>query len=299
MLADDDALAQLALENPAPRPDKVIVVPQNFNDKEKRLRHHVRHKTPALFKGAVDHWSATRKWDHAYLNEVMGNKNVHVATTPNGLADASIVHMGRRYFAKPSEVLTPFASFVHAIESPRFDPHSQRARYIHYASHQNSSLTTEYVPLLQDCEASLPWADKIFGNTPVAANFWMGEDTARTTTHADLFCNMYAVVRGEKQFSLLPPQEVERLERKPCISSTWTNNGDELELRMDVPSSFVYWATVDMGGKDGAKLDSLHVTVEAGDVLYIPRFWWHAVSQRAVAAASSTVAVNFWYEFDS
>ena len=39
-----------------------------------------------------------------------------------------------------------------------------------------------------------------------ACNFWCGEDAAVTSTHADLFENLYVVVKGEKHFTLLPPQ---------------------------------------------------------------------------------------------
>ena len=57
---------------------------------------------------------------------------------------------------------------------------------MHYASHQNGSLATEYAPLWADVERSLPWADASLGGLPAATNFWMGEDAARTTVRADL-----------------------------------------------------------------------------------------------------------------
>lgn len=40
----------------------------------------------------------------------------------------------------------------------------------------------------------------------VATNFWMGEDAAVTSAHADPYENVYAVVKGSKVFTILPPQ---------------------------------------------------------------------------------------------
>lgn len=152
-----------------------------------------------------------------------------------------------------------------------------------------------------------------------------GEDAAHTTVHADLFDNLYAVVTGEKDFSLLPPDEGDGLDRDRFRAAAYVRDvrvgagmapdeGGEgragaggsadgvaadgygaLVLRLDAPAARVWWSPLNLEGSEATRLHPLVATVRAGELLYLPALWWHAVSQRR-AAAESTVAVNWWYE---
>ena len=168
---------------------------------------------------------------------------------------------------------------------------------------------------------AVEWADAAFGRPPAAVNFWMGEDEARTSVHADLFDNLYVVLRGEKRFTLLPPQEGHLLGRRPYRAATWSaagkaaseateasgeeeagarGRGRELSLQLDEPAAFVPWTELDLEAEGaGRGLRPIVATVRAGELLYLPALWWHAVSQRADDSAEggrSTIAVNYWYE---
>lgn len=199
---------------------------------------------------------------------------------------------------------------------------------MHYASHQNGSLATEYAPLWADVERSLPWADASLGGLPAATNFWMGEEMARTTVHADLFDNVYAVVRGRKQFALLPPQEGHRLRRQEYRAATYTpaadcnNHADDdgtrgasdapaddatessaaaaaagLRIAFDEPAASVLWSPVDLEDASSMReLRPLIASVGPGEVLFLPALWWHAVSQKNGADGECCVAVNYWYD---
>ncbi|EOD26550.1 hypothetical protein EMIHUDRAFT_435100 [Emiliania huxleyi CCMP1516] len=193
-------------------------------------------------------------------------------------------------------------------------------RPVVYASHQNSSLRTEFEPLWRDVDLSLAWADAAFGAPPAATNFWMGEDAARTTVHADLFDNLYVVVRGRKRFALLPPQEGlllppqegRALRRRPYPAATYREGAAEgtatdrtaaaagrgvLRAELDEPTSEEMWSAVDLEDEgSAAEVRPLRVEVSAGELLYLPALWWHAVSQRADGPRESTIAVNYWYE---
>lgn len=276
---------------------------------------------PVVLTGCVNHWPAMARWSHAYLRAKLGASLVHVARTPDGLADAvTKTHAsGAPHFAKAHEALMPFCEFLDAIESPlHADEGSgyEIRRAVHYCSHQNSSLEEEFGPLWQDVERSLPWADEAFGRSPAACNFWMGEDAARTTVHADLFDNLYVVVSGVKHFTLLPPQDGPALRRRPYRAGTYVRSGGGeggtgggllggghgLTLELDEPAAYVQWTPLDLEAAEAEPLRPIRATVVAGEVLFLPALWWHAVSQSAggsdsgPARGGSTVAVNFWYE---
>ncbi|KAL1519998.1 hypothetical protein AB1Y20_023479 [Prymnesium parvum] len=270
------------------------------------LHHFLLPSRPAVFTRCVAHWPALHLWTHAYLREALGEQLVHVALTPDGLADAASLHArlpcGTQCFARPCEVTMPFSSLLAALESP-----SGGGRPVHYASHQDSSLEAEFGALCADVEPSVRWADEAYGSRPAAANLWMGEDAARTSVHADLFDNLYVVVRGTKRFTLLPPQEGSLLGRRPYRSASWIlasefPDGSDSEcgfvLQPDTPAAYVPWTTLDLE-RDGASLQPIRATVRAGEMLYLPALWWHAVSQEADKGEGcdpSTIAVNYWYE---
>lgn len=305
-----DDLSELCATQPAPNPRgnslRIARMPFGAIDAgshaatgKQFFEEYVRGRKPIIITGSVDHWPALSRWTNTYLKGALGDHQAHVARTPDGLGDAVTRHFssGDWHFAKPHEALMPFAAFVDAIETPLHDalkPGSSALRAVHYCSHQNSSLTSEFQPLWQDVEQSLPWADAAFGRPPAATNFWMGEDAARTTVHADLFDNLYVVVRGTKEFTLLPPQEGHLLQRARYRAGTYAA---DLTFELDEPPCYVHWTHLDIEGDDVAEaLRPVRASVSAGELLYLPALWWHAVSQKGDADGSATTAVNYWYE---
>ena len=303
---DADGLVQLACANAAAidvrEIQRIDCTALDSDALTALLRRLIAARRPAIFVGCVTNWSALHRWNDEYLTRVLGASRVHVARTPTGEADA-IASMpdGERVFARPDEAVLPFDEFARQLASPLRDADGLQRRPVLYASHQNSSFSSEYEPLWADVELSLAWADEAFGRGPAACNFWMGEDAARTSVHADLFDNMYVVVRGAKHFALLPPQEGVHLNRSSLRAATYVpSSGTQagLELSVDRPEARVYWSTVDLEGANS--LEPKRAVVNEGELLFLPALWWHAVSQRAPQGVkercSGTIAVNMWYE---
>jgi jumonji domain-containing protein 7 len=252
-----------------------------------------------------------------------------------------------------------------------------------YCQHQNGSFAEEFKVLHSDAALDLPFATEAIGAKPDAVNFWMGDGRSTTTMHQDPYENLYAVVRGEKVFSLVPPCDAYFLDRRefPCarwrrdpdgweeakrrkeagetepedapIDRTECDNNDfaffrekrkavleaaekaSIENAEDVeiintpyqgetapvdPSRMVRkgpfvtepvegtvpWIDLDVDtsplfyppGTRRARLMRAYkninkyiVSVKAGQVLYLPSLWFHAVRQKG-----KTIAVNYWYD---
>ena len=79
------------------------------------------------------------------------------------------------------------------------------------------------------------------------------------------------------------PPGCNRIGERLCISHAVT-------LRTKV------WSALDLE-REGARngVPPITATVRAGELLYLPALWWHAVSQRG-GAGGSTIAVNLWYD---
>jgi jumonji domain-containing protein 7 len=152
-------------------------------------------------------WPAFTKWTNEYLTTILGEKEITVACTPNGWADAVV---DDTYFAMPCEKKMTFGQFLDGMPirmkreresecsdgttisqtttSPRRDPY-QEVRYIQL---QNGNLMSEYEELMGDVPAQISFASEALGKSPDAVNFWYGDERSTTSLH-----------KGKKAWTLL------------------------------------------------------------------------------------------------
>ena len=254
-------------------------------------RNWVSKNVPCLFKNAISHWPALKKWNNTYLTEKLGSKNLTVAVTPNGFADA----VTNEKFVLPEEKLMQMNEFLNVAQS-------NDQNNVYYIQKQNSNMLSEFQELLCDIELEIPWASAALNKSPDAINFWMGQGKAVTSLHKDPYENLYCVIKGQKHFILYPPCDRFFMPYKSfsvgkfCLrNNAWTiedqkNNGD---------STVVPWIAVDPLSPNYKKYPqfknatAFECTVEAGDVFFLPSLWFHHVQQ-----SDLTIAVNFWYDMD-
>jgi peptidyl-lysine (3S)-dioxygenase / protease len=99
----------------------------------------------------------------------------------------------------------------------------------------------------------------------------------------------------------MPPLLVE----KQFPTARWTRtDSNEGHFELEPTSSSVPWLTVDPSKLDPMNINPLvqHckpivVTLQPGEVLYLPSLWFHAVHQEA-DVQGLCVAVNYWYDMD-
>ncbi|XP_065657206.1 bifunctional peptidase and (3S)-lysyl hydroxylase Jmjd7 isoform X1 [Hydra vulgaris] len=330
------------------------------------LREYVMPNIPVVIKNGVKHWPAIKKWTDDYLVNVLGNKSITVALTPNGYADAP----QGDYFVMPYEIETTFKNFLHDLQR-------EDKTDVLYLQNQNSSFTKQFSELIPDAALDISWASEAFGKIPDAINFWMGSSNSVTSMHKDHYENMYAVVRGAKKFILHPPTDLPYLIHKqyiparykkengvykifeernieccqiclkedvstemkhrnmatkvthPTISTEITqvnisnevsnlncidkfnidikNTSDSISINKQNISCLhdchvlprIPWiATNPLNLNDRTSFlykqsHPLEVTVQSGDLLYLPSLWFHHVQQE-----DNTIAINFWYDMD-
>jgi hypothetical protein len=140
------------------------------------------------------------------------------------------------------------------------------------------------------------WANEAFGTLPDATNIWIGDDRAISSTHKDPYENIYCVVSGSKQFTLLPPTDTCFLYRRMYKSAKYNQDFNIIELDYELP-----WVSVDPEFPDYnlfplfKHASPIQLTLEKGDILYLPSLWYHKVSQKK-RDEEAAVAVNFWYD---
>ena len=221
-------------------------------------------------------------------------------------------------FALPHEESMSFTAFMQRVtkqqqqqelsnpaqqEGPEpLNGSTQRSNLILYLQQQNSNLTEHFPELLEDVEASIPWAAEALGMQPEAVNLWIGSSASLSSFHKDHYENLYTVIVGQKTFTLLPPAEgLCRLQLQEFPVAQWQPDpSGKLHLELVEPLQHVQWSPV-VHGLEPSVLDNdglpapLTVTVEAGDTLYLPSMWWHQVEQHA-GPEGFVAAVNQWFD---
>uniref|UniRef100_A0AAY4BUV5 Bifunctional peptidase and (3S)-lysyl hydroxylase JMJD7 n=1 Tax=Denticeps clupeoides TaxID=299321 RepID=A0AAY4BUV5_9TELE len=247
---------------------------------------------PCIIHNAFNHWPALSKWNPAYFREVVGSKEISVAVTPNGYADAVF---GDR-FVMPEERRMAFSSLLDVVEGR--GGAGQPA--VFYVQKQCSNLIEELPELTGDVESHIPWMTEALGKLPDAVNFWLGEARAVTSMHKDHYENLYCVISGEKQFILIPPTDRPFVPYELYQPAVYSFREDgSFEVVDEENAEKVPWIPVDPLNPDLDRYPSyrlarpLHCTVKAGEMLYLPSLWFHHVRQ-----SQGCIAVNFWYDME-
>ena len=301
------------------------------------LRDYVAGGRPLLMRNACASWPAVDEWrDDANIVARMGDARVRVNWTPDGRADSIQYVDEQAYFVEPVETQMAFGDAVRCLgmnanrHAGRFVPHAVPDGWVPYISAQNDSMHADFAPLVRDIDvASSAMFDALFGAEPEAVNFWAGDARSLTSFHKDHYENVYFVLRGCKHVRLLPPTEGWRLRFVDGLHGRYVLDGEssgqceglrrkhvQQQSRIDVsdPPQKTRWSAVGAVSPDGSTIDvlddtacgaPLHVTLSAGDGLYIPSMWYHEVCaggdsnrtrDHSMSGGEMSIAVNRWYD---
>ena len=155
-------------------------------------------------------------------------------------------------------------------------------RYIQYGLKRDTSY--EHNPIVRFARDThqaelLSWIEthkkRLGARLRVTPAFINGKGSYVTKTHQDDYQNILAVLRGRKTFHLAHPLESHPDEARRVKHR---NRGYPSEAPDDTPTTRHF---------------NYKVTLHAGDVLYIPRDWWHYV-----VTTQPSCMINLWYDAD-
>ncbi|MBT0586475.1 cupin-like domain-containing protein [Alteromonas oceanisediminis] len=111
---------------------------------------------------------------------------------------------------------------------------------------------------------------------------WIG-NAVRVAPHFDEANNIAVVAAGKRRFTLFPPEQVSNLYIGPL---DYTPAGQPISL-VDIHAPDLNRFPRYQSAYDAA----LSVELDAGDAIFIPTPWWHAVE----SLSSFNVLVNYWW----
>lgn len=217
---------------------------------------------------------------------------------------------GALLFVEPMEQPESFASVLKYIQG--LDKTSATGP-VKYAQSQNDNMRDEYQALFGDVPKDISWARIALQKDPDAVNFWLGNSRSVTALHKDNYENIYAQIRGQKHFVLLPSIATPCVNEQdlPAAKYTWSSSrysdsqddssrSSDLLAILQIPSETVPCATWDPDEPNeratslSALAPRINVSLDEGDILYLPAMWYHKVSQTCCDEGYSC-AVNYWY----
>ena len=131
----------------------------------------------------------------------------------------------------------------------------------------------------------------------VITNVWMGSKGSTAALHHDPFDNFFVQIHGSKRFTLFPPEVQHALyvypKTHPASRQSQVNINKlygEDGVSTDTPISDAELAKFPLL-KEPIMLNSgMEITVNPGDVLYLPPFWFHQVE-----SLDNAISVNTWF----
>eukprot|EP01025_Chloroclados_australasicus_P060212 TRINITY_DN7709_c0_g1_i1.p2 TRINITY_DN7709_c0_g1~~TRINITY_DN7709_c0_g1_i1.p2 ORF type:complete len:289 (+),score=12.50 TRINITY_DN7709_c0_g1_i1:201-1067(+) len=220
-------------------------------------RKYICSNTPCLLEGMAKGWHAIGKWDRDYLSAKCQDKMITVDITPNGRGDAVVFDnlMQKELFVTPYSEKMTLCQFFQMRERTQILKES----IVPYVQHQNGNLLSEFPMLTDDVPKSLEFADRLFDQKPDAVNLWIGDQRSATSFHKDHYENFYAVLRGTKLFTVLPPCSVWRMHLNTYDSAQYHMENNQLCIKMNEPNIGVRWCPIDLEQRNGKQTYQLEI----------------------------------------
>eukprot|EP00741_Cyanophora_paradoxa_P012322 tig00000169_g11907.t1 len=221
---------------------------------------------PAVLTGAMEHWPAltTRPWaDLAYLKRRAGLRTVPVELGSHYLADG----WGQK--------LMTLSEFIdrHVLAPEPGGPVGYLAQ--HQLFEQIPELRGD-IAVPEYCYLPPPGADRCAHDLFV--NAWFGPKGTVSPCHTDPYDNLLAQVVGRKYLRLYPPEEGPRL--YPHEPPSLLTNTSQADVERADLARFPLLA--------GARC--VECVLGPGEMLFIPRGWWHYVR-----SLDPSFSVSFWW----
>ncbi|XP_024142132.1 HSPB1-associated protein 1 homolog [Oryzias melastigma] len=246
------------------------------SEEARRILHHL--QQPAVFLNMTCDWPVLL-WTAEHLSSRLGDRLVRFRLGRKQKTNAPLFETQCSYVqAQMAQFLSwtqgqgdvgPFSKY----------PYSE---YWAYADYKYIAMLFEDQPgMFEDVK----WSDFGFeGRNGRDSTVWIGTNGANTPCHMDTYgCNLVLQVQGRKRWHLFPPEDTPNL----------------YPTRIPYEESSVF-SSVNVQSPDLKKFPAFQaaqahiVTLQPGQVLYVPRHWWHYVE----SVDPVTVSVNTWIELE-
>lgn len=238
-------------------------------DSKEFVEHFFEKQYPLLIKNAVIESEACKLWSPQYFNDKMAENEVRL--TLHSLQDIS-----SHYYSKMSSLYLKMNQAIPLIEAPSKTNTFITRFYIQQISLNNFPEIKEQIKLPAFCSD--------VDNKEMAVNLWFGQKDTYSPLHYDAAHNFFAQIYGRKIFMLYAPSDSKYLfQHAPQPASIQKTEHLSQIKNIDLMDDHV---------EISKQATPYQVVVEPGDVLFIPKGWWHEVR----SADTSSISVSHWFK---
>lgn len=238
---------------------------------------HVMRNQPLVIENGVDEVGfppLETFQDFEYLRNRCGHRYVKVK------GDSCWDKDGRKIFVNDPAIELPFSEYLRHIEMAE----SVAGTTPFY---MGKVQLQETCPELAEDVASAKAAPMkkfggCFGGNAKGMHTYFGAGGNTTSIHCDPSENLLVVISGSKTFQLFPPWDADFLypTMKKCLNSSVPPFTDPSAMLPEVEEMYPLFRHA----------QPQVVTLHAGEMLYLPIFWWHAVQ----GSESRNMILNWW-----
>ncbi|XP_045396093.1 HSPB1-associated protein 1 isoform X1 [Lemur catta] len=238
---------------------------------------------PAIFCNMVFDWPS-RHWNAKHLSEILHGKQIRFRMGMKSIGTGrTIIPQFETTCSYVEATLEEFLTWncdQSSLSGPFRDyDHSKFWAYADYKYFV--SLFEDKTDIFQDVR----WSDFGFpGRNGQESTLWIGSLGSHTPCHLDSYgCNLVFQVQGRKRWHLFPPEDT------PFLYPT----------RIPYEESSVF-SKINVVNPDLKRFPQFRkaqrhtVTLSPGQVLFVPRHWWHYVE----SIDPVTVSINSWIELE-
>jgi lysine-specific demethylase 8 len=245
-------------------------------------------ETPLIFEGGVQSWPAvshtspTRNWTRSRLSHLIGETSVdfkHSACHQHpDFHQAELAKM----FARQRATFNQF--FEQVLEGPA----AERSRHLFTGDEQFLMRRRDGITQVDEALKPLLADVDLYALVPEARIYsvwaWFSGQGVRTWLHYDNNgChNFNAQLQGRKHCMLFDPDELGQMAPFSLGGGNPAHNCSGLDVERPAEA----------GGIDLARVTTWEATLEQGDLLFIPAWWWHSFEHVGQLNAN----VNVWWK---
>ncbi|MFI6325068.1 cupin-like domain-containing protein [Nonomuraea sp. NPDC050556] len=216
---------------------------------------------PVVVTGGMDEWAAMGMWTPSYFRDLLVGMEHPLRETDDEIEYAFVNHTKR---------VMSVSDYIDALDKELLE--GSRQPYFGNIPIASPDTTCWFAPIRDH----FAFPDVLRDRVGEELRLWIGGRGQRSTIHNDSNHGFNAQVYGRKTFVLFPPEEHQYLYTMRISDDTWVSQ--------------VEWADPDLSvHPEYSKATGMEVTLEVGEMLYIPAFWWHSARAESVA-----ININIW-----
>lgn len=216
---------------------------------------------PLVVTGGMDNWPAMQLWTPGFFQELLRGMEYPLRETDDEIEYAFVNHKKRVMLV---------SDYIAALEVEQLEGTSR-------PYFGNIPLTgPATAKWFESIMAHFRFPDVAPDRVGEELRLWIGGSGQKSTIHNDSNHGFNAQVSGRKSFVLYHPGEHQNLYAERISDDTWVSPVDWEAPDLERYPSF-------------GKAKRMTVTLQPGEMLYIPAFWWHSAK-----AETTCININMW-----